>query len=330
MSNLFFNKKQTKQIDKDWDISDPDWEKTAFEEKEEPDWNHAWDNLENKILKDERKQKIRHSFIVGSVGIAAVFAVILTFSLLSKPEGHKVEFVTLTNNEKVAKSYLLSDSSLVTLYPDSKLILSDQYNVSKRELRIIGKADFKVFKNKQKAFIVYSSHLTTEAIGTEFLVENRVAERKECVYLQQGIIQVNISKQNVGHILAVGDEVTYDFVNRQLHFSNRRPENTVVHHEKTAQRPSLARKGRSPHSKGVNNLEWYSFDNISLNELFDMLQEIYGKRIEFKQKSIGDRYFIGKFEKSDSLDHIMNVITSLNGLGYNKITNGDYEVYQKN
>lgn len=85
---------------------------------------------------------------------------------------------------------VLADGSHVTLYPGSTLRYADGLAGPRRELYLRGKAFFKVTKNPNRPFLVFTDKLVTTVLGTSFLVtayagtEAKVAVREGRVAVQ--------------------------------------------------------------------------------------------------------------------------------------------------
>ena len=60
------------------------------------------------------------------------------------------------------------------------------------------------------------------------------------------------------------------------------------------------------------------FNNQELGEIFDALADMYDVKIEYKKKDVKDMYFIGTYDKSDSLEKILKQIVLLNNLKLTK------------
>jgi transmembrane sensor len=59
---------------------------------------------------------------------------------------------------------------------------------------------------------------------------------------------------------------------------------------------------------------WYMFNNQSLPVVFEQLKEMYGVDITYSRRQVANMYFIGKFNKSDSVETILEQIGKLNNL----------------
>ncbi|MEO7961279.1 MAG: DUF4974 domain-containing protein, partial [Ginsengibacter sp.] len=63
---------------------------------------------------------------------------------------------------------------------------------------------------------------------------------------------------------------------------------------------------------------WFMFNNQPLAEIFQALGEMYGTKIIYSKTDFNKLYFIGRFNRSDSLEDILNHIATLNNLRIEK------------
>jgi hypothetical protein len=78
----------------------------------------------------------------------------------------------------------------------------------------------------------------------------------------------------------------------------------------------------SPTIPNYDKGSWFMFNNQSLSEVFDALAAMYDVRIVYSKEDIKNMYFIGTYEKSDSIERILNEIALLNKLQVSKLDNG--------
>ena len=99
-------------------------------------------------------------------------------------------WVQRTNAGQPAQLLVLADGSRVTLYPGSTLRYANGLPGPRREVYLRGKAFFKVAKNPDRPFLVFTDKLVTTVLGTSFLVmayagtEAKVAVREGRVTVQ--------------------------------------------------------------------------------------------------------------------------------------------------
>jgi transmembrane sensor len=82
-------------------------------------------------------------------------------------------FLEQTNTGNTPKSFQLEDGSAVTIYPGSKLAFPKHFAAGKREVYLEGEAFFKVTKNPNRPFFVYSNNIVTQVLGTSFDIRGK-------------------------------------------------------------------------------------------------------------------------------------------------------------
>ncbi len=229
--------------------------------------------------------------------------------------------VNLTDKSRLL---ILEDGSQVTLYGKSLISYSKPFVNNKRDITLLGKALFKVAKDKTKPFTVFSRNLSTSALGTQFTVTAFEKARNIIVRLDEGevVIKSTISalrKLKNDYYLLPGQELTYNYrssiakvrsfkSNAHLTEKNRKSDNNIIDDL------SLIK---------VNDGTWYMFNNQPLTQVFDQLSGMFNVKIVFSKKDFSKLYFIGTFNVADSLDNILREIADINNL---KITRKEDKV----
>lgn len=223
---------------------------------------------------------------------------------------------TESNTTGKTRKLLLEDGTEVLLWNGSEISFSKPFAPNKRDVVLKGKADFKVAKDKTKPFTVYSGDITTRALGTEFLITNYEKEKTITVRLLEGSVVVKSAdsiknKLNESFYLAAGEELLYNKENATALVRNFRDglNQMTGKSELVKDNPSLPKNKEG---------SWYMFNNQSLPEIFDELENMFGVDIVYRKKELERLYFIGKFEKTDSLDYILRNIAMLNNLSLSK------------
>ena len=201
----------------------------------------------------------------------------------------------------------LQDGSVITLSDKSEISYQEPF-ITRRDIALTGEAHFKVAKDATRPFTVYSGALFTTALGTEFSVAAFAKAENIKVRLYEGKVVIRPvdsmdTKWKADIYLLPGQELVYD--NKTMA--------TIV-------RPF--RMNKATVADGNNNSSdtyskdatWYMFNNQSLAQVFDQLEEMYGVTIIYTKKDIQHMYFIGKFNKSDSVENVLKQISTLNNL----------------
>lgn len=90
----------------------------------------------------------------------------------------------------------LKDQSMVVLEPNARLYYPDSFNSTKREVYLEGNAFFKVTKNPNRPFYVYSNNIVTQVLGTSFFVRNNSVTNDVEVSVRTGKVAVYEKEQN--------------------------------------------------------------------------------------------------------------------------------------
>jgi len=215
-------------------------------------------------------------------------------------------------------TFSLTDGSTVELAPNSQIEYSSAFSEKdQRSIHLQGEALFTVAKDKNRPFKVTSGDLTTTVLGTSFTVKAFDGEATIQVRLYTGKVVVSPSllikaKMDSNVFLLPGQELTY---NKQLMTASVR---STLKKNNAYAAVSTKRKGQT-----FRQPDWYMFGGQPLPQVFDQLSEYYGVEINYYPADVSNRYFTGKFAKTDSLETILKDISLLHGLSLKK-TDGVY------
>lgn len=98
-------------------------------------------------------------------------------------------FQTLKVPEGMRSQIKLPDGTDVWLNSGSELMYSSLYLKGKRELKLMGEAYFKVFKDSKHPFVVSTGDVAVRVTGTEFNIENYRDEDEINVVLSEGSVE---------------------------------------------------------------------------------------------------------------------------------------------
>ena len=230
------------------------------------------------------------------------------------------------NSSPRARKFLLKDGTEVTLLPNSVLEFFEPFKNNRRDITLVGKAFFKVAKDKTKPFTVFSGNLSTTALGTHFSITAYPYQDFIIVRLIEGKVVVKPNfhlamRTDKDFYLLAGEELTYD-KNTSVASVKKFNENTMI---ARTQRENLP--ADSPLVPEDVKGSWYMFNNQSLDKVFQELENIYEIKIEYSKRDVKARYFIGKFDRNDSLETVLKQIALLNNL---KVTrSGDKFIVKK-
>ncbi len=281
----------------------------------------------------ENKNKFRRIYIAVSIAVSVILMFFIGGKFLfnnSVPANEIIKRETVdippadpirneVNRTGKPVFFKLEDGSTVVLFGKSEIRFKTKFPADRRDIILYGKAQFKVAHDKSKPFTVFSGDIKTTALGTNFTVTAFQDEDRIVVRLNEGKVVVRpVDKSNSGFvkdaILLPGQELTYDKKTkiikvRTLTTEKKKTINGVVVTDGGKNRPDIPTNYRG---------SWFMFNNQSLIKIFESLQEMYNTRIIYSEKDLQKLYFIGTFNRTDSLEGILQHIADLNNLTVTK------------
>ena len=326
------------------------WQLTAVklteQVKEEDEWQVFKETIaarEAKVIAIDEKQTAGYELTGEESGprkgiiyrrmwrIAAAVAVVLVigFGWTYFFAGNKQqEVVTNTGNSKEAikpvvqrevnttgkeKSITLADGSMIILFNNSEISYEKPF--TRRQIKLIGKALFKVAKDATKPFTVESGAIATTALGTEFTVTAFANKQQLSVRLYNGKVVIKptehgnrLMKTDV--YLSPGQEFVYGPDKTLVRTFNGKQSLVAASNRTTAvDNPSLPQNAKG---------SWHMYNNQALSQVFDHLSAMYKVTIVYEQKDVHQKYFVGQFKTTDSIEIILKLITKANKLKYTR------------
>lgn len=222
------------------------------------------------------------------------------------------------NNYTYNISAVLPDSSVVILFPNTKISYALNNNSDSREIiHLKGKALYKVKKSKHPFKVNYSS-FTTTALGTKFIVDAFVNQYPQIKLLEGKIsISHNESTDNKKVILenhgAVIIDVLKNTINRHV-LANISAKNKEREIEKKVH-ISAELQGK---------VEWSSnlleVNQIKSQEIFKLLEQIYDVTILTENNDLLNYNFSGSINRDERIEDFLTNYCELNGCTF---TNND-------
>jgi transmembrane sensor len=241
-----------------------------------------------KIKKQPRNQnEIRFRINWWLQAAAVVVLPLLTaagmYLYMSKSDTSNAQLVIAVERGQKA-NITLPDGSRAWLNSQTKLTYNDGFNKEKRELKLDGEAYFEVANNPKKPFIVKSSDITVEALGTAFGVKAYDEDNLISSILMRG--KVRVTTPDGVSVLMPNERILYDKTTRKM--SQRNITNATdftgwIHNE-------------------------LRFENESLEEIAKNIERIYNVEIIFATESLKKQRYTGTIN-NNSLESVLNIIT---------------------
>lgn len=170
----------------------------------------------DETLRKARKTKIiRISRMVASVAAAAVlvFGCFAVWTHFGKPDA--VEMERIFNSSAEICQFVLEDGTSVWLKPGSGIRYNTQSISDKRVAVLSGEAYFDVTSNLSRPFVVTTSNINIQVLGTAFSVKTN--DNLSDVVLERGIVKI-ISAEGSGMVtLKPNQRAVYEAATGDLH-----------------------------------------------------------------------------------------------------------------
>lgn len=277
--------------------------------EDHPDERRIWRKVCRQSWEDIAAKEVLFYKIYGWVAsvllILGITGAVFYFSSGKSPAPMYVVSSGIRNMESV----LLPDGTNVQLGPGSRLTYPGRFRGKKREVVLSGQAFFDVAKDPGKAFIVHTSGMDVQALGTAFeLFCYEVENRSEAVLLH-GKIKVGVTDEKTGkrmeYQVSPDQKLIVDKQNGQ-----------VSKWQVDADKYTAWRKQRI-----------LSFENEKLSMIIPRLEQWYGRKI-MCQKDLAEKYRFTFKVRDEALDRILFMIGESSPLKYTSMDNGNYIVYK--
>ena len=245
-----------------------------------PDINIAWQKVQKRIESPARR---RWNPLYLWAGVAASLLV-LVLAYLTQPAGNQTEWLVINGQADLTR-HLLPDSTAVWLKANSRLQYPEAFGDTERRVKLVGEGFFEVHREEDRPFMIESGQMLTEVLGTSFNLMAFPDSQKSWVQVRTGKVAFyHTNKQEERLILEAGQKGVYD-----------KGMKTFVKNE----------------SADANRFAWktgeLTFRDTPLQEVVDLLSDLYQKEIKLCSADLGERKFNAQF-KQESLDSVLESI----------------------
>jgi ferric-dicitrate binding protein FerR (iron transport regulator) len=154
-----------------------------------------------------------------------------------------------------------------------------------------GEAYFEVMKNKELPFEVSSDGITTKALGTSFVISSY----PESSAIRSSLIKgsVEVSYKNGSEVLKPGQQLVY-----------KKDKSSIIV-QQFSEDDELAWKN-----------EQLIFRLTPFDQVIEELEKWYGVDFDYNPALFRNETFTAKFERSETLEHVLQVMSSAGGFKY--------------
>lgn len=268
-----------------------------------------FENIQEKISNVEQvlpaKRKSLRSYIKPIAIVASLLLIVgisVYYTTKQSMFSSKEFVVSVAKGQKA--SLTLPDGTLVWLNSDSKIKYDNTYNADDRRLTLEGEAYFEVAKEKEKPFIVSTSNIDVQALGTKFDVKSYQNDKDITVTLVEGRLKV-------------GNEVSETILN---------PDERLVYNRQD-------RLFTKSDIYGTANIAVWRDNELAfygecLEDVGKVLSRIYNVNIIFTSEDAKGFSFYGVI-KNNSLSNVLNIISMTAPIKY-EIYNDTIQISKSN
>lgn len=198
---------------------------------------------------------------------------------------HVTRPVRITTAYGESTTFFLPDSSKVTLNANSSIEYKPyRFNSSRREIYLDGEGFFSVVhKTNNEKFLVHTTALAVEVLGTKFNVSSRRGASR--VVLQEG--KVRISTPDDSTVMKPGDLVDVSTFAK-----------------------GIVKKSVNPDDYTSWKSNRLTFLRVSLGEIAMLLEDNFGYSVKFEDRKIKDNMFTGS-ASSEDIDGLLNTLSKV-------------------
>lgn len=216
----------------------------------------------------------------------------------------------VSNNGSQPMRVLLRDGSVILLSANASVQYQPAFAGRQRVIRLEGEAYFKVAKDPQRPFTVYSRGIATTALGTSFTIRAFENNPTVQVLLHTGKVVVRKMAADSSQVYLVpGDQLAVNVLTFHTTLTHSKPDPAAPVNESISEIPAAT---PSP----------LLFNRAPLAEVFKKLQQQYQTAILFDEAALSEMSFTGTLQPSETLEAVLGKIAFLNELIVTKTTEG--------
>lgn len=227
--------------------------------------------------------------------ILAMIMLIPTIIFLKSKSIDNIEMAEVFVAYGESKEVLLPDNSKAWINAGSLLVYPKSFDqTNSRTIYLTGEASFEVTKNQKKPFIVKTTNLDIQALGTVFTVQAYPSSPFTLAMLEEGSVRVDVKTDRIqSSVLKESEQLIYSHLDETINIS------TID--------ISMLKRMR----------EGYQiFENTPFQELMKSLERRHNVVIHYDARKYANNDYNVKFAPEESIEDIMNVLKQLIGLRF--------------
>jgi len=208
------------------------WENFDQAKSKYGEMDHA--KLKAAIFEQIKHKKQSKAYLIKFTGflqkyaaaiLIPLFAAGVIYFFFSNPDSAvNLKMVEKSNPRGVRSEILLSDGSKIWLNADSRISYPEKFTGDSRIVYLIGEAFFDVKKNLQMPFIVKTTKIDIEVLGTRFNVKSYTNDNDIETTLESGKVSVKRVNPETGELtqalIEPNQQVQYNIKTQKFSYSN--------------------------------------------------------------------------------------------------------------
>lgn len=220
----------------------------------------------------------------------------------------KDHIIAVRNHSGISTAVHLQDGSEVQLFAGSELRYEAPFSSAHRHVYLSGKGFFKVAKDPNRPFTVYSHDIATTALGTSFTITAWPGKNDISVALHTGKVVVqHLATGRVAHMkdvyLVPGQQVSCNIATGIA--SMNKPALPMNNIRSLGSRTGFA----------------VAFTDEPMIDVLNAIEKGYAVRIQYNKAQLADMIFTGRVREKDSLSQVLKRISILYDLNIKETSN---------
>lgn len=284
------NQKRYDELKEIWDTL------SVLEESEKYDYKSAFENFKDRVGEERpKKKRVLYSFLkyASIITILLLGSYFVQLNLTKEPE-EKFALNSISVPDGSTSKIEFKDGSRIWMNSNTELELVEPKDKNERRVRLDGEAFLEVKRNEISPFTVETSSAEVKVLGTTFNVNAYADEKELKVTLESGSVEV-LTGLGEKIQLSPSEQFVYDINSGTFSV------------QEIDLKKELAWK--------TNNL---IFTGEPFGEIADLLEKKFKINIEIQNKSLLNTHFSGDFVNNETIEQILDVMSSNNRFRYNK------------
>ena len=274
------------------------------------DTSASYDAVLTRIRGNQSKVR-RANLLSLTLRVAAVIAIcvaVVAVVRITNTRQADTKWSEITTQRGESRRVELSDGSVLTLAPGSRLIYPSTFTGDERRVYLSGEAYADIAKDEARKFIVSAEQVDIVVHGTEFNIRSYESNSEVEVMLLEGSIDMQTKNQQQNRVVRMrpGEMFKLDKISGRL------------------TRQTLAADAFESNPRARN----LTFVNSRLGDIAAQLERMFSVRIVVDQASLADERYYSAFVNNESLDRILSTLEHNGNFGY-QWRGGEIHLFKK-